>query len=312
VGKIAIIGATGAVGREVGRVLSGQGRAYVAIGRDRAKLEQLFGADPHAVCRTWDTQSAESLVPELEGVESIVYLIGVEYWKFELHPVLVQRALDAARIAGVKRFLLIGTVYPYGRPRSTEVSEGQPREPHTFKGRMRKEQEDRVLAAHEPDVFETVVLRLPDLYGPNMEKSFMSDAFVNAPLGKRASLVGPIDTRHEFAFIPDCAQVTVRVLDEPRAYGTFWNYAGPGTITARAFADEIYAQCGKKAQYLVANRMVLQLMGLFNPMMRELVEMHYLITDPVVMDDSRLRALLGDLPKTSYADGIRASLRKER
>jgi nucleoside-diphosphate-sugar epimerase len=46
-------------------------------------------------------------------------------------------------------------------------------------------------------------------------------------------------------------------------------------------------------------------MGWFNPLMRELVEMHYLVTDPVVMDDSALRALLGDVKKTSYDEGIR-------
>lgn len=307
-GVVAIIGATGAVGQQIGRILSEQGREYVAVGREMKRLERAFGADPHAWCRTWDTQSAASLVPALEGVESVVYAIGVDYWKFELHPILVARALDAARAAGVKRFMLIGTVYPYGLPLSEFVSENHPREPHTFKGRMRKEQEDLVLEAHVPGVFETVELRLPDLYGPGMEKSFLTDAFTNAPQGKACALVGPIDVRHEFAFIPDCAQVAVRVLDEPRAYGTFWNYAGPGTITIRQFAGEIYAQCGTKPRYTVANRAILRLMGLFNPMMRELVEMHYLITDPVVLDDRRLRDLLGELPKTPYADGIRLTL----
>jgi len=40
--------------------------------------------------------------------------------------------------AGVRNFILIGTVYPYGRARNTPVREDHPREPHTFKGRMRK------------------------------------------------------------------------------------------------------------------------------------------------------------------------------
>jgi nucleoside-diphosphate-sugar epimerase len=310
-GSVAIIGATGAVGREIGRILSAQGTPYVAIGRTPSTLKALFGADPHATCRAWDTQSAQSLVAALEGVESVVYAIGVEYWKFELHPILVQRALDAARAAGVKRFLLVGTVYPYGRSQTPEVSESHPREPHTFKGRMRKEQEDRVLAAHVPGTFETVVLRLPDLYGPGMEKSFMTDAFKHAPQGKAATLIAPIDVPHEYAFIPDCAQVAVRLLNEPRAYGSSWNYAGPGTIAPREFAAAIYAQCGTKPRYTLVNRTLLRLLGLFNPMLRELVEMHYLVTDPVVMDDRRLRALLGDLPKTPYAQGIRLTLARD-
>ncbi len=306
-GMTAIIGASGAMGREIGRRLAGRGEAFVAVGRDAGRLERLFAGSP-AQCRVWDTRSAETLVPALADVDTIVYAIGVEYWKFELHPLLVQRALDAARAAGVKRFMLIGTVYPYGRPQTALVSEGHPRAPHTFKGRKRKEQEDLVLGAHRSGLFETVVLRLPDLYGPGMEKSLMTDVFANAPLGRSSALLGPADRPHEFAFIPDCAEVTLRLLDEPRGYGRFWNYAGPGSITPRAFADEIYRRCGAAPRYTIATKGLLRLFGLFNPMMRELVEMHYLVTEPVLLDDGKLRALLGYLPKTPYARGIALTL----
>jgi nucleoside-diphosphate-sugar epimerase len=309
VGTIGIIGATGAMGRAIAERLRSEGRSYVAIGRDQQRLEALFGRDPLATCRTWDTETVESIVPALEGVESVIYAIGVEYWKFALHPQLMQRALDGARVAGVRRLLLIGTVYPYGRPRTPYVDETHPREPHTFKGRMRKEQEDLVLEAHVPGTFETVVLRLPDLYGPGMEKSLLTSAFANAPRGKTAQLLGPIDRPHEFAFIPDCAEVTLRVLDEPRSYGRFWNYAGPEAITQRAFVDMIYAQCGTKARYMVATKTMLRLLGYFDPTMRELVEMNYLITEPVLLDDTQLRTLLGNLPKTPYADGIARTLK---
>ncbi len=311
-GKVGIIGATGGMGKALAEDLHRQGREYVAIGRDQVKLDTLFGSDPLAECRTWDTESAASLVPALEGVESVIYLIGVEYWKFALHPQLMQRAIDGVRAAGVRRLLLIGTVYPYGRAQAARVTEEHPREPHTFKGRMRNAQEDLVLGAHEPGVFETVVLRLPDLYGPAMERSLLTSAFASAAAGKRAQVLGPIDRLHEFAFIPDCAAVTLRVLDESRAYGRFWNYAGPAPIVQRDFLDEIYKQCGAKPRYMVATKPLLQLFGIFDPMMRELVEMHYLITDPVLLDDSQLRALLGAMPKTPYAQGIALTLRGQK
>ena len=53
---------------------------------------------------------------------------------------------------------------------------------------------------------------------------------------------------------------------------------------------------------------MLRIFGLFNPMVRELVEMHYLLTSPVILDDTRLKNLLGDLPKTPYKEGIRQTL----
>jgi uncharacterized protein YbjT (DUF2867 family) len=154
-GTIGIIGSTGAMGKALAARLRSEGRPYVAIGRDRQRVEALFGHDALATCRTWDTETAESLQPALAGVESVIYAIGVDYWKFVLHPQLMQR-----------------------------------------------------------------------------------------------------------------------VLDEPRAYGRFWNYAGAEPIKQRAFADAIYAQCGTKARYIVATKMLLRLLGLFDPITRELVEMN--------------------------------------
>ena len=50
---------------------------------------------------------------------------------------------------------------------------------------------------------------------------------------------------------------------------------------------------------------MLRIAGLFQPLMRELVEMHYLVTTPVLMDDRALNALIGPLKKTSYVEGVR-------
>jgi hypothetical protein len=52
----------------------------------------------------------------------------------------------------------------------------------------------------------------------------------------------------------------------------------------------------------------LRLLGIFNPLMRELVEMHYLLTAPVLMDDSALRHLLGNVRKTPYDEGLQLSI----
>jgi len=70
----------------------------------------------------------------------------------------------------------------------------------------------------------------------------------------------------------------------------------------------VFQQAGRNPKFIVANKTMLRVLGLFNPLMRELVEMHYLFETPVIMDDSALRGLLGDVRKTSYQDGIRQTL----
>ncbi len=238
-------------------------------------------------------------------IDTIVYLVGVNYWQFELHPRLMRQTLDGAIAAGVKRLTLIGTVYPYGRPQTRPVREDHPRDPHTFKGRMRKAQEDLLLASHADGKIQAAVLRLPDFYGPGVDKSFLHSAFTAAVTGGSANMVGPLNMPHEFVFVPDVGPVAARLMSTPNAYGRVWHLAGAGVTTQQAIVEEIERQTGHRLRVRVAGKIMLRLLGLFNPFMREMVEMHYLLTDPVLMDDTALQDLLGAIHKTPYSDGVR-------
>jgi hypothetical protein len=59
---------------------------------------------------------------------------------------------------------------------------------------------------------------------------------------------------------------------------------------------------------MVFGKTMLRVLGLFDPFLREFVEMHYLLTDPLIVDDSGLQRLLGTIPKTPYSEGVRQSL----
>ena len=307
-GKVALWGAAGAIGQSIANALRGEGRPYRVVGRERESLERTFGSDPLAEIVTWNPDEPVSVRAAAEGVESIVYLVGVDYTRFDLHPILMRAALDGAIAAGVKHMLLIGTVYPYGRPQATPVREDHPRAPHTFKGRMRKEQEDLLLAADRAGTIRGAVLRLPDFYGPGVSKSLLGELFTAGPAGKTINLIGPIDAPHEFIYVPDVGPVVARLIDEPQAFGRVWHLSGPGVTTQRAMVERVQAQIGRPIKMVVAGKTLLRLIGLFNPLMREFVEMNYLMTSPVILDDSALHALLGPIRKTSYDDGVRASL----
>ncbi len=307
-GKIALFGGGGSIGHSIADALRAQGESYRVVGRSKAALEPDFGSDPLAEIVSWNPADPASVREAARGVETIVYMVGVPYTDFRLHPVLMKQTLDGAIAEGVNKLILIGTVYPYGRPRTTPVTEDHPREPHTFKGRMRKEQEDLVLEADAAGSIRGTILRLPDFYGPHVERSFLWGAFRAAVEGKRAQMVGPIDTPHEFVYVPDVGPIVTALAREPRAYGKWWNLAGAGTISQREMADLIFAEVGRRPKLMVANKLMLRAIGLFDPFMREMVEMHYLLTTPVIMDDSALRELLGEIKKTSYVEGVQQTL----
>lgn len=307
--KIALFGAAGAIGRSISGAPAAEGRTYRVVGRNREKLRQTFGSDQGAEIVTWDPADAASIRRASAGIETLVYLVGVPYDQFRLHPVLMRQTIEAAVAEGVERIVLIGTVYPYGRPTTPTVAESHPRDPHTFKGKMRKEQEDALLEADAAGRIRGTILRLPDFYGPGVESSFLHSLFKAAAEGGTANLVGPIDTPHQFAFVPDVGPVVTALARQPEAYGRWWNFAGSGVSTQRAIADQAFALTGRTPRIRVAGKLTLRVLGLFNPFMRELVEMHYLQTTPVLLDDTALTGLLGTLRKTSYADGIEQSVR---
>jgi nucleoside-diphosphate-sugar epimerase len=306
--KVALFGAAGVIGRSIASALSSKGQPYRVVGRSESSLRTTFGRDPLAEIVTWNPDSPESVQLAASGIETLIYLVGVNYWQFELHPALMQKTLDGAIAAGVKQIVLIGTVYPYGRAQSERVREDHVRSPHTFKGRMRKAQEDLLMQAAAGGRIKATVLRLPDFYGPDVEASLIHGAANAAVNGGMADMVGPIDRPHEFVFVPDVGPVVVKLLNTPAAYGKIWNFAGAGTTSQRELVAEMERQVGHPIKRRVAGKTMLRLIGLFKPVMREMVEMHYLQTDPVIMDDTALQQLIGPIRKTPYAEGVRQTL----
>ncbi|HEY1394110.1 MAG TPA: NAD-dependent epimerase/dehydratase family protein [Methylibium sp.] len=306
--KVALFGAAGAIGQSIAAALRSKGRPYRVVGRNEQGLRKAFGADPLAEIVTWNPDSPASVQAAAGGIETLIYLVGVNYWQFELHPELMRKTLDGAVAVGVKNIILIGTVYPYGRPLSKPVREDHPRAPHTFKGQMRKAQEDVLMQAHADGRINATVLRLPDFYGPGVEASLLHRAAQAAVNGGTADMIGPIDRPHEFVFVPDVGPVVARLIETPAAFGKIWHLAGAGVTTQRDLVSEMERQTGHKLKLRVAGKTMLRLVGLFNPFVRELVEMNYLMTEPVIMDDSALQRLIGPVHKTPYAEGIRQTL----
>jgi nucleoside-diphosphate-sugar epimerase len=305
---IALIGAAGAIGNSIASALREQGGEYRVVGRNRASLQAAFGADPLAEIVTWQPDDPASVRAAVHGMETLIYLVGVPYHQFRLHPIVMRQTLDGAIAEGVRRVVLVGTVYPYGMPQTTPVTESHPREPNTFKGRMRKEQEDLLLDAHAAGKIQGAVLRLPDFYGPGVDKSYLDSLFKAAADGSTANMLGPIDKPHQFVFVPDVGPVVTALAGNPEAYGHWWHFAGSGVITQQEAIRQVFQIAGRKPRFRVAGKTTLRLLGVFNPMMRELAEMHYLLTNPVLLDDSALQGLLGPLYKTPYEEGFRRSL----
>jgi nucleoside-diphosphate-sugar epimerase len=305
--NVAIFGAAGAIGRAVGAELERRGIPFRAVGRSRPKLEQAFGKMANAEVFPADLSEARAAGAAARGVDTIIYCVGLPYPSHQLHPALMRTTLEAAKLVKVSHLVLPSSVYSYGVPRTSSVAETHPREPHTRKGKYRKEQEDLLMAAHAAGGPQGMIVRLPDFYGPHADLGLANPIFRAALAGKTANWVGPDNTPHEFVYVPDTGAVIVDLASRAECYGEAWNFGGAGTINTMDFITRIYRAVGRAPKYRAAGAGLLKMLGWFNPTIREVVEMLYLQETPVILDD---RKLLAKLPvhKTPYDDGIRQTL----
>jgi nucleoside-diphosphate-sugar epimerase len=305
--KLALLGATGSLGRLMGHLLSAADHPYRAVSRSDLGLRVRFG-DRVAEPVMWDPEQPASVFHALEDIETAVYLVGMPLWEFGKHLPLTRRVIQAAIKAKVRRLLLVSSSWAYGIPQSTPTNESHPLAALTAKGLVRADQELAVLTAHTEGLMETAVLRMGDLYGPYVEQSYLWSAFKAAKNGTHAQLMSPADAAHEFVYVPDAARTILQMIEEPAIWGRAWNLGGVGVSTLRAMTKAIFAAAGRDPNYETPPPWKMRVVAAMNPYVREMREMQYLLETPVILDDSALSGALGGLKKTPYAEGIRDTL----
>ncbi|MBZ5725320.1 MAG: NAD(P)H-binding protein [Acidobacteriia bacterium] len=306
--KAAIFGAAGAIGQAVAPELERRGIPFRVVGRSRPRLEAAFGGLKHAEIFDADLADLRAAGGAARGIDTIIYTVGLPYPSHHLHPVLMRTTIEAAVAMQVKRLVLVSSVYPYGVPRAARVAETHPRQPEARKGKFRKEQEDAVLDAHQKGQLAGLIVRLPDFYGPDADNSLANPVFRAALDGKTANWIGPVNTPHEFVFVPDTGPVIADLASCEECYGEVWNFGGPGEINAMDFITRIYRAVGRGPKYRSVGRGMLKIMGWFSPLYRELPEMLYLQETPIILDDGKLLRKFGAVHKTPYDEGIRKTL----
>ena len=95
-GKIALFGAAGTIGNSIAPALRANQQPYRVVGRSRDALQRDFGSDSLAEIVTWNPDDPASVIAAAKDIDTIIYLVGVPYDHFELHPQLMRKTLDGA------------------------------------------------------------------------------------------------------------------------------------------------------------------------------------------------------------------------
>jgi len=211
----------------------------------------------------------------------------------ELFPALQAGVLAAAESTEAK-LVVMENVYMYGLPQGRPLTEDRPYVAHTKKGRLRAMMTNELLDAHRRGVRMTIG-RASDYFGPRGgAQSILGDRVIPPALaGKPAQLLGNPDLPHTYTYIPDIGEALVLLGERDEALGQPWHLPNPETLTTRQLVELIYQQADYPPKLRVAPKLLLRLMGLFNPTVRELVEMTYEFEEPFIVDSTKFQTQLG-------------------
>jgi nucleoside-diphosphate-sugar epimerase len=114
--------------------------------------------------------------------------------------------------------------------------------------------------------------------------------FGNAVAGKRADFVGNPDLPHTYSYIPDIATGLATLGTDGRAVGEVWHLPGPETVTTRELLELVAGDVGHSVGVRSLPKLAVRALGLFNPTIRELVELSYEFDQPFVLDTTKYQS----------------------
>jgi len=169
--KVLLTGGLGYVGGRLALALNEAGHVVRCGTRRNGLSAPAWFPDMQMAYLDWE--SIESLGRACQGVECVVHLAAMNEVESALDPVgalqmnglASLRLLEAARLAGVRRFIYFSTAHVYGSPLLGSIDERTlPRPVHPY-AITHKVAEEFVLAAHDRKQIEGVVIRLSNGFG---------------------------------------------------------------------------------------------------------------------------------------------------
>jgi nucleoside-diphosphate-sugar epimerase len=304
---ILVIGATGGFGGEITRQLAAGGWRVRALHRrpDEARARTRLALD-------WvegDAMQRDDVLRAAEGARIVVHAAnppGYRNWAGLVAPML-ENSIAAARAHGA-RILLPGNVYNFGPDARGRLAEDAPQNPVTRKGRIRVAAERRLREAAQ-DGAKSLILRAGDFVGAGVQGWMGGVMFRTGRPLRALSYPGSLDVRHAWAYLRDLARTAIRLLEVEAELAAAASFHFEGWALT---GHELRAAFERVVGHRVAVRpfpwLAVAAAAPFNETLREVMEMRYLWRDTVLLDNARLRAVLGEEPRTPIDQALRQTL----
>jgi nucleoside-diphosphate-sugar epimerase len=272
--------------------LVGRGQ-QVTIANRSGKLDEALPEGVQLVAA--NAGDPDQVAAVCEGAAIVFCCVQPPYdrWPEQFTP-LIASVIEGLSGKGA-RLVFGSNAYMYGPTDGQPIHEALPYAAQTRKGRARSDVARMLLEAHEQGKVQVTIGRAADFYGPRVTDSMAGEMlFADALSGKTVNLAGDVDAPHTLTYIRDFARALVTLSRHEEAYGRAWHVPSAETLTTRQFIELIEMEIGRPVKFRAAGKTMMRLVGLFNPAVREVVEMMYEFEEPFIIDHSRFEAAFGN------------------
>ena len=300
---ITILGAGGAIGNELVKLLAERNQPFRLVGRNPKMVPG--AADVHAA----DLSDKDQTIAAVKGSTVVFLLAGLKYdhrlWA-EAWPRIIANSIEGCKRAAA-RLVFFDNVYMYGRVNGT-MTEDTPFNPSSAKGEVRAAIATSLMNQWKSGALTAMIARSADFYGPGTRNAVPS-VLVFEPLAKNqtASWLVNDTVLHSYTYTPDAAQSLLMLAQRESAWNQTWHVpTAPKALTGKQFITAAASELGVAPRYRVLNKLMLRVAGWFNADIRESYEMLYQSDSPYIFDSSKFANAFG-FGGTPYAEGIRAT-----
>lgn len=258
-----------------------------------------------------DLTSAEQVKKAVKGSDVVYLAAGLQYniktWQ-EQWPPLMQNVINACKESGSK-LVFFDNVYMYGKT-TGPMTEETPFNPCSRKGEVRARIATMVLDEIAKGTLTALIARAADFYGPATPNSYLSMMiFENLKKGKSAQLMISKNLKHSLSYTPDAGKATALLGNTASAFNQTWHLpADMNILTGEQIVNIAAQELKMKAKITVLPKIMIQMAGLFNSMIKESSEMLYQYDSDYIFDSAKFDKAF-TFNKVLYAEGIRNSLR---
>ncbi len=295
--KHVIIGCNGAVGERIMKQLQQNGKEVLGISRSVEESSKT------RACDIFDTEKLSTL---LQGATHVYGTFGLEYstkvWQ-ENWMKAISGVAETVKAHNAK-FIFLDNVYSYGLVDGA-MTEETPLNPTSKKGMVRKQVSEYLQEAMKSQPI--IIARAADFYGKNVKTSMFNAMVIdNIKQTKTPMWLINGDLIHSMAFVDDVASAIVLLASDESNYGQTWHLpCSEPALTGKQYIQLAYdVQSMESKKPTILGGVMVRLIGLFVPVLKEQVEMLYQNSHAYHVDATKFTKKYPDFAVTSYQKGV--------